>query len=288
MTVFDELLADVVPEGIAGTLGSIIMFFIALFVAWIVAKAIILPGIDRLLTSRDLDVHAKRPLRKLTWFLVIFGSITLAIAVAGWAEALRSLTTIAAAGTLAIGFALQNVIKNFVAGIFIYIERPFKIGDWIEWNDQVGIVEDISLRVTRVRTFNNELLTVANSVLTDNVVKNVYAKDRLRLTFVFGISYNDDIKAATEAIIEVAESHPAILDDPAPSVRVTELADSSVGLQGRIWVADPRTSDPINVRSEFVQQVKERFDEEGIEIPFPQRDLSGGVDIGGEVATRTD
>lgn len=288
MTLLGELFEEFgLRAEVADAAGAAATFFVTLIIVWLVAKAIILPLVNRLLARRDLDTHARRPIEKITWFLVIFGAFAIAIAAAGWGSALRSLATIAAAGTLAVGFALQNVIKNFVAGIFIYAERPFKVGDWIEWNDQRGIVEDISLRVTRVRTFDNELLTVANSVLSDNTVKNVYGKDRLRLTFTFGIGYSDDIDAATEAILDEATSHPAILDDPEPSVRVTELADSYVGLQGRVWVDDPRNADPIGVRSAFVQSVKQRFDEEDIEIPFPQRDLSGAIDVG-EMATRTD
>jgi len=174
---------------------------------------------------------------------------------------------------------MQNVIANFVAGVFIYTDKPFKIGDWIEWDggDYSGVVEDISLRVTRVRTFDNELLTVPNSALTDNVLKNPVDADKLRLKFVFGIGYDDDIEQATEIIVEEAERHPDILDDPAPSVRVTELGDSDVGLQSRIWIADPSRADFVRTRGEYVTDVKKRFDEEGIDIPYPVRTLEGDL-----------
>ncbi|MFP4175509.1 MAG: mechanosensitive ion channel family protein, partial [Halobacteriales archaeon] len=162
--------------------------------------------------------------------------------------------------------------------------------DWIEWENGTysGIVEDISLRVTRVRTFDNELLTVPNSSLTENVVKNPVEGNRLRLKFVFGIGYDDDIERATEIIVEEAEEHDGIMDDPAPSVRVTELADSYVGLQSRIWILNPSRADFVKVRSEYVENVKNRFDDEGIEIPFPQRDLSGVVETRMEGGERAD
>jgi small-conductance mechanosensitive channel len=172
---------------------------------------------------------------------------------------------------------MQDVLKNFVAGIFIFTDKPFRIGDWIEWDDHAGVVEDISLRVTRVRTFDNELLTVPNATLTDDVIKNPVAKDTLRLKFVFGIGYDDDIAEATEIIVEEAEAHEEILDDPAPSVRLTELGDSAVGLQSRIWIANPSRSDFTRIRGEYVTAVKDRFDAAGIDIPYPQRALSGGV-----------
>jgi small conductance mechanosensitive channel len=212
-------------------------------------------------------------------FLVLFLAVTVAFGSAGLGNFLTALATIAAAATLAIGFALQDVIKNFVAGVFIFSDQPFRIGDWIEWDGNAGVVEDISLRVTRVRTFDNELLTVPNSMLTDGVVKNPVAHDTLRLKFVFGIGYDDDIEKATEIIVEEAEAHDGILDDPAPSVRLVELGDSSVGLQSRIWISDPSRADFVKTRGEYVQTVKERFDEEEIDIPYPNRTIGGGIDL---------
>ena len=231
------------------------------------------------MNARGLDQHAKKPLQKLVNFLIVFVAITVAFGSAGLGNFLTALATIAAAATLAIGFALQDVIKNFVAGVFIFSDQPFRIGDWIEWDDNAGVVEDISLRVTRVRTFDNELLTVPNSALTDGVVKNPVAHDTLRLKFVFGIGYDDDIETATEIIVEEAEKHDGILDDPAPSVRLVELGDSSVGLQSRIWISDPSRADFVKTRGEYVQTVKERFDEEGIDIPYPNRTIGGGLDL---------
>jgi small-conductance mechanosensitive channel len=122
---------------------------------------------------------------------------------------------------------------------------------------------------------------VPNSQLTDNVIKNPVAKDQLRLRFVFGIGYGDDVERAEEIIVEEAERNPDVLDDPAPSVRLTELADSYVGLQSRIWIDDPNRADWMKTRADYVQAVKRRFDAEGIEIPFPQRDLSGQVEMAG-------
>lgn len=99
-----------------------------------------------------------------------------AFGVAGFGKFLTSLAAIAAAGTLAIGFAIQDVIKNFVIGVFIFIERPFRIGDWIEWDEYAGTVMNIGLRGTRVRTFDKELLTVPNHTLTDGVLKKPVAQ----------------------------------------------------------------------------------------------------------------
>jgi small-conductance mechanosensitive channel len=251
------------------------IFLAVVAATYVLYKALVTPLVKRVFDRQGLDEHARRPLQKIVAFLVLFAGVTVAFGAAGYQGFLRSLATIAAAATLAVGFALQDVIKNFVAGVFIYTDKPFRIGDWIEWQGNSGVVEDISFRVTRVRTFDNELLTVPNHALTSDVVKNPVAKKTLRLKFVFGIDYEDDVEKATDIIVEEAERSDAILEDPAPSVRLTELADSYVGLQSRIWIEDPSRADFVKARADYVKAVKARFDEEGISIPFPQRTVSG-------------
>ncbi|MFB6200425.1 MAG: mechanosensitive ion channel family protein [Halorhabdus sp.] len=265
----------------ADVLGAGITFLLVTVGVYILGRVTVVPVVDRLLRARDLDTHARRPLQKLTAGLVVFAAIAIAFAFAGFGNILTALATIAAAATLAIGFAMQDVIANFVAGVFIFTDRPFRIGDWIEWDGHSGVVEDISLRVTRVRTFDNELLTVPNSQLTDGVIKNPVANDQLRLKFTFGIGYDDDIDRATEIIVAEAKAHDDILDDPEPSVRLVELGDSSVGLQSRIWISNPSRADFVKARAEYVQAVKERFDEEGINIPYPNRTIGGELAVEG-------
>ncbi len=277
-----DLFADAgIPDVIANPLGSALTFVVAFAVLYYGGKAVVLPAVSRMLKRRGLDEHARTPIRKAAAMLVLFAAIAVAFGMAGYGNFLTSLATIAAAATLAIGFALQDVIANFVAGVFIYTDKPFRIGDWIEWDGNTGVVEDISLRVTRVRTFDNELLTVPNSNLTDGVIKNPVAKEQLRLQFLFGIGYDDDIDKATDIIIDAAEKHDEILDDPAPSVRLTELGDSSVGLKSRVWIDEPGRGDFVKTKGEYVKAVKERFDEEGINIPYPNRTIGGSLDIDG-------
>jgi len=272
----------------AGPVADTIQFVVALTVVVLVGRIVALPIVDRLLDRRGLDRHAKRPLKKVAGFLIWFVAVAIAFGFAGFGDFLTAIATIGAAATLAIGLAMQDVLSNFVAGIFIFTDKPFRIGDWIEWDGNAGVVEDISLRVTRVRTFDNELLTVPNSQLTDGVIKNPVAKDKLRLQFLFGIGYDDDIDRATDIILEEAEAHEGILEDPEPTVRLTELGDSSVGLKSRIWISEPSRSDFVTIRGEYVHAVKERFDDVGIDIPYPNRELSGTVDLSEEVVTAAD
>jgi len=263
----------------AASIGAALTFLLTFVLIYLAGKIVVLPLVNRTLRSRNLDEHARKPLKKLVNIVIVFVGIAVAFGVAEYGDFLQSLATVAAAATLAIGFAMQDVIANFVAGVFIFTDRPFRIGDWIEWDGNSGVVEDISLRVTRVRSFDNELLTVPNSQLTDGVIKNPVAKEQLRLKFVFGIGYDDDIDRATEIILEEADEHEEILADPEPSVRLVELGDSSVGLQSRIWIDDPSRADFVKTRGEYVQAVKERFDEEGIDIPYPNRTVGGGLEL---------
>lgn len=256
-----------------------VYFVVTFAVVYVVGRAVISPLLDRALSRSELDDHAKRPIKRLVIVVLLLVAVAAGFGAAGLQNFLASLSTIAAAGTLAIGFAMQDVIANFVAGVFIYTDRPFRIGDWIVWDESEGIVEDISLRVTRVRTFDNELLTVPNSLLTDGVIKNPVANDKLRIQFEFGIGYENDIQAATDIIVEEAKQLDDILDDPAPSVHLTELADSYVELTARVWIPDPSRADYISTRGEYVTNVKHAFDTHGIDIPYPHMDLSGGVKL---------
>jgi len=266
----------------AAAIGAAVTFVVVAVVLYVLGKAIITPLANRVMDRRGLDKHAKVPLQKVVSIGIVAVSIGVAFAFAGYGNILTALATVAAAATLAIGFAMQDVIANFVAGVFIYTDKPFRIGDWIEWDGNSGVVEDISLRVSRVRTFDNELLTVPNSNLTDGVIKNPVAKDKLRVQFEFGIGYDDDIDKATEIIVEEAEKRDDIMDDPGVSVRLSELGGSYVGLKSRFWIADPSRADFVKTRGEYVQSVKERFDAEGVNIPYPTRTLEGGLTIEGE------
>jgi small conductance mechanosensitive channel len=267
---------------------QVIYFVVAFVGVYVLGRVIISPFVRRVLSRSDLDAHARRPIRRIINVLIVFVAIAAAFGAAGLANFLTSFATIAAAGTLAIGLAMQDVISNFVAGVFIYTDRPFRIDDWIEWDGNRGIVEDISLRVTRVRTFDNELLTVPNGLLTDGVIKNPVAKDQLRIQFEFGIGYDDDIQTATDLIIDEANRQDDILDEPAPSVVLSQLADSYVGLTARIWIANPSRAEFLRIRSGYVTGVKNRFDQQGIEIPFPQRDLSGGIELADSTVLATE
>jgi small conductance mechanosensitive channel len=179
------------------------------------------------------------------------------------------LAMIGAAG-LVIGLALQGTLSNFASGIMILLNRPFDVGDIVDAGGVFGKVEAMNLVSTTILTFDNQLMLVPNNQIWNSVITNLTGKDTRRVDLTFGIAYGSEIAKATEILEELLSAHPKTLDDPAPMVRVHELADNSVNLIARPWV---RTADYWEVHWDLMRQVKERFDEEGVNIPFPQRDL---------------
>ncbi|GAA0538516.1 mechanosensitive ion channel family protein [Halorubrum ejinorense] len=261
-------------------IATIALRFVGGFVAvLLLGKLVLIPGLQRIVRSRGFDEAVLSLGTNVLNAVVWVAAIAIGFAVAGYGSFLSAFAVFGGAIALAVGFAAQDLLGNFVAGVFILKDKPFEVGDWIEWSGNSGRVEEIDLRVSRVRTFDNELVTVPNGDLANNAVKNPVAYDTLRQKFVFGIGYDDDIGEATDIIVEKAEAHDEILDDPGVSVRLTELGDSAVGLQSRWWIDDPDRGDFVRVRSEYVTAVKEAFDDAGIDMPYVHRQLTGSVEV---------
>lgn len=180
------------------------------------------------------------------------------------------LVAIIGAAGFVIAFALQNTLSNFASGLLIMLYKPFDIGDFVETSAVGGTVKSMTLVTTNMMTPDNKLLVVPNNELWGKVITNVTGSSQRRVDMVFGIGYGDDIALAERVLAEVVTAHPLVLKEPEPNIRVSELADSSVNLICRPWV---KTADYWPVYWELTRAVKERFDAEGISIPFPQRDV---------------
>ena len=280
------LQADAVTNAVdvAAIAATALRFVAGFVVVLLLGKLVLLPGLRRISRARGFDEAVLSLGTNVLNTVVWVAAVAIGFAVAGYGSFLSAFAVFGGAIALAVGFAAQDLLGNFVAGVFILKDKPFEVGDWIEWNDNAGRVEEIDLRVSRVRTFDNELVTVPNSDLANNALTNPVAYDTLRQKFVFGIGYDDDIEQATDIIVEQAEAHEEILDDPGVSVRLVELGDSAVGLQSRWWIADPDRGDFVRVRSEYVTAVKEAFDEAGIDMPYVHRQLTGSVEVIEDVA----
>ena len=181
-----------------------------------------------------------------------------------------SLAAILAAAGLAIGLSLQGSLQNFAAGVMLLVFKPFKAGDFIEAGGAMGVVKSISIFTTIMTSADNKEIIVPNGAIYGGNITNYSAKETRRVDMVVGIGYISDLKKAKEILKEMLAADERILKDPAPTVAVTELADSSVNFVVRPWVA---TADFWAVKFDFTEAVKLRFDAEGISIPFPQMDL---------------
>ncbi len=169
-----------------------------------------------------------------------------------------------------VGFALQGTLSNFASGIMILLYRPYDIGDFVNVAGVSGTVSAMSLVSTTIKTPDNQTIIVPNNSIWGGVITNITGNNTRRVDMTFGIDYSDDIPKAQKVLEDILEKHPKVLKDPAPVVKLHELADSSVNFVVRPWT---RTSDYWDVYWDVTRAVKERFDQEGISIPFPQQDV---------------
>ncbi|WP_135821356.1 mechanosensitive ion channel family protein [Halostella litorea] len=258
---------------------------IAEFVAWFLAayavgRYVVVPAIEGALDARGADPTYAGAAGRVARVGVLAVAVALAWSAAGFGGTVGGSAVIVAALTVALGIAARDVVGNLVSGAFIVTDPKFNIGDWIRWKDREGVIHDISFRATRVRTFDNETVTVPNSELTTTAVTNPVLNDRLRIRVPVEVAYEDDIDAVSDALTETAASHPETLDRPAPSVRLTEFADDGAVLSVRAWIADPARADFVRVRSELATRIVARLDDHEAQIGPPAgRELSGAVSV---------
>lgn len=181
-----------------------------------------------------------------------------------------SLVAIVGAAGLAVGLALQGSLSNFAGGVLILIFKPFRVGDWISAQGVDGSVKEINIFTTKLNTFGNQLAIIPNGKLSNDNIVNYSAEDTRRDKITVGIGYGSNIKKAKDILLEICQGDERILKDPAPEVYVGELGDSSVNLSLRFWA---RNEDFWGAHFHVMETLKLRYDEEGIEIPFPQRDI---------------
>jgi len=181
-----------------------------------------------------------------------------------------SFVAILGAATLAVGFALQGSLANFSAGVLIMLFKPFKVGDFVEAGGKSGVVHSVGILVCELVTPDNRKILIPNGKIMGDTIINFSAEPQRRVDLTIGVSYGADLKKTQEVLMEEMKKNEKVLAEPAPTTAVTELADSSVNFFVRPWV---NNADYWAVRSELLQAIKIRLDAEGIEIPFPQRDI---------------
>jgi small conductance mechanosensitive channel len=224
--------------------------------------------VKKIFRKRDVEVSLRDFLisiiRILLWVMLI-------IAVAGMVgiETTSFIAVLGAAG-LAIGLALQGSLANFAGGVLILLFKPFKVGDVIEAQGFLGTADSISIFHTEIRTFDNRIVVLPNGNLANGAITNITREDVRRVDMEFGIGYGDDIDKAKSILKELAQADERIFKDPEPVIVLGSLGDSSVNFKFRVW---SKKEDYWDIYFEMQENVKKRFDKEGISIPFPQTDV---------------
>jgi small-conductance mechanosensitive channel len=227
-------------------------------------------------TDTHLDDVILGLFKKFSGVIIFATGIILALDVLG----LNIMPFIAGAGVagIAIGFAAKDTLSNLIAGILLIIDRPFEVGDRIEiWSAPKdaatwGDVIDIGLRATKIRTTDNIVIVIPNNeIMRRDIINYTTITKEIRVRIPIGIAYDADVKKAKELIIKIAQELKWVMQEPAPKVVVRNFGDSAIDLQARIWISEPRRR--MDTISYVTDRVKQAFDEEGIEIPFPKRDI---------------
>jgi Small-conductance mechanosensitive channel len=265
---------------------TVVTFLVTFLLLYRIGKSVLVRATKKALNAREFSSAVVSLGSSIAAVLAVVGAVAIAATVAGFPAILSAFATLAGALALGVSFAAGDIIENFVAGIFILKDKPFGVDDYIEWDGNSGIVREINLRVTKLDTFDNEQLTVPNGDLASAVVTNPVANDTRRVTFDFGIEYGASIAAAREGIVDEAQKIDGVLDEPAPTAPVTGLGDSAVVLNGRVWI-DPAETGAGGVKHELVENVKRRFDAEGIGMPYPYTELTGEINVNSHDITET-
>ncbi len=242
-----------------------IMVALLLFVGSLVIAKIIAINIRRSFRERIAREHLELIVKVLSYFIIVIGII--------WALphiGVEPSGLMVAGGIvgLAIGFASQSIVGNLVSGLFLILERPIKIGDTVEIDDILGIVEDIRIISTTLRTFDGLYIRIPNETVFTSNITNFVVHVARRFEYSVGIRYSDDADKAIGIIKKTIESHPLALHNPPAQVFVDELGDNSVNIIVRIWAP---SLEWLGVKMELLWKIKTAIEAEGIEIPFPQR-----------------
>jgi small conductance mechanosensitive channel len=251
-----------IPWGIRIAL-ALVIFYVGRGVV-----ALVVRGVEKVLTRQKVDETLVSFMTSiLRWLLLLFVVIA---ALSQLGIDTTSLIALLGAAGLAVGLALQGSLANFAAGVLIIIFRPFTRGDFIDAGGAMGTVDKISIFTTILTTPDNKEVIVPNGGIIGGVITNFSARPTRRVDMVFGIAYDDDLRKARQLLEEIIAADDRVLAEPAPVITVGELADSSVNFLVRPWV---NAADYWAVLWDTTETVKLRFDEAGITIPFPQREV---------------
>jgi small-conductance mechanosensitive channel len=259
-------LAWLSPERVETLVRVSILLFIVLPLVWMAGKAA-----GRFVEKRSTPHHALMARKVIIYvgFVLVF-----VMALSDLGFKLTPLLSAAGIVGIAIGFAAQTTLSNFISGIFLITEKPFAIGDVITVGDNTGIVLSIDLMSVKIRLFDNRFVRVPTSLLISREFINNTRFPVRRLDINISVAYKESVEKVRKVLGEVADKNPFCLDEPAPLIIFLKYGDSGLEFLLGVWAA---RTDFLSLRNSIMQEVKERFDAEGIEIPFPHRSLYTGT-----------
>ncbi|MEL0584486.1 MAG: mechanosensitive ion channel domain-containing protein [Candidatus Thiodiazotropha sp. (ex. Lucinoma kazani)] len=242
---------------------ALLVFIIGRWIAKMLTRAL-----EKVMVKGSVDQMLVNFLSNIA-FAVLLAVVVLAALEQLGVNTTSALAILGAAG-LAVGLALKDSLSSFAAGVMLIIFRPFKLGDFVEAGDATGVVEEIRIFHTMLKTGDNREITMPNAQIYSGTITNYSARKTRRIDLVIGIGYNDDIKTARDLIKQILEADTTVLKDPAPTIMLLELGESSVDFAVRPWV---KSGDYWTTRAALLEAIKVTFDKQGISIPFPQRDI---------------
>jgi len=261
-----KMLSDLQTTGLdlgLNLLAAVVIFYVGRTIARVLTK-----GVRRLMESQSVDPILVSFVTSLVqWGLMGFVIIA-AITKLGVQTA--SLVALIGAAGLAVGLALQGSLANFAAGVLIVLFRPYRVGDWVEAAGVAGSVVQVQVLTTILNTADNKQIVIPNGQIMSSIITNYNANNTRRVDMVIGVSYGDDIDKVRNTLRDVVYADSRVLRNPECQIAVSELAESSVNFVVRPWV---QVADYWDVKFGLTEAIKKRFDEDGISIPFPQRDV---------------
>jgi small conductance mechanosensitive channel len=248
--------------------GAKILIALVIFYAGRLVARMLTKALRTVMQKQEVDKILETFVCNLVYWLIMLFVIIAAINHVG-VETTSLIAVMGAAG-LAVGLALQGSLSNFAAGVLIVIFRPYRVGDYVEAAGVAGTIMQVQILTTMLKTPDNKEIIVPNSQIMGSIITNYSANETRRVDMTFGVSYSDDLDKVRGTIQELVDADERILKEPACLIAVSELADSSVNFAVRPWT---RTGDYWAVKFDLTEAIKKRFDQEGISIPFPQRDV---------------
>jgi len=241
---------------------------LVIFVVGRIAARIATNIIGKLMRTSRIDETLVKFCQSMT-YIALMAFVALAVLDKLGVETTSFAAIIAAAG-LAIGLSLQGTLGNLAAGVMLVLFRPFKVGDFVDAGGVSGIIEEIQIFSTQMRSGDNKQIIVPNGQIISSTITNYSTKATRRIDLVIGVGYDDDLKKVRAVLENILANNEAVLQEPEPTIGLLELGDSSVNFAVRPWV---KTADYWPTLFALQEEIKVRFDNEGISIPFPQRDL---------------